>query len=906
MARPGRLARRLARLTRQPGLKSPLIARPRGTLIATVVLMLAVCCGLLYPVRGEQPHPSPANDKSAAQSKPALPIEQLVTLQDAETGKPLRNTTVRLQRQRFQTAARLLQSVGETFELRTDGEGKLRIEFDELSQLDAQQTAMIDLAIDGYAGLYVVAPALEDIDQLEPTKEYCHASTPFSTRVFEPDGQPANHACVFLEARVEGKGWFYFTSSDEQGHLRCQVPREQSIGLTISSAQGAPTRLVVSGGVATVPDIHLRRGAVVSGQLLDREGHPLPGRTIVMAAEDSQAVQGELEIAAHGDSIGLELHRRTDADGKFRFGPMLGDVQVYLERNDDAPQGELLLPAYLELSAGGDQWLPLMVAPTGELRGTLRTSEGTPVADQAVSVVLLPHRSNSYFTLCTVRTDVEGKYALRVPFPLSRAIVNIDEQWTADGMRRVARAANSTLEVAGRYLLEQYVGQPMTIDWIVTTEDGDAPRVKPANRPVAADMQPLANLEAEIKSAWSAYEQARDAAETDEQRSEIQETQDPFDRLVARCLEFEAQHRGTRVAIGALYYVMQAGASSLSPKINAAREQAVDTLREHYVDHPDVDLLLTQFTSGAGVANSEPLLLALADRSPFDYVRATAMLELAEARFTTVRWAEAFKASPPMPAEQEQALIDAQESPSTREMLKTNFENMRRFRAALEKVNADELRNSAVDLLDRVTSNYPDTEAPLRQWLNRQGEHDHPALHLVERTDKWRTPTPAQRAEILRFQHTRLRVGLIAPEIEGLDFEQRPVRLSQFRGKVVLVTFTRGNVENELYAQCQVLQQALAGRPFTCLSVIPGGANGGFSARSIAKDGGVTWPVLRDSHDDILSQRWCQVTFPEAYLIGPDGKIVYHHSPARDVDRLRPMIERLLGDADEKLADQKP
>src|SRR5262249_24101629 len=134
----------------------------------------------------------------------------------------------------------------------------------------------------------------------------------------------------------------------------------------------------------------------------------------------------------------------------------------------------------------------------------------------------------------------------------------------------------------------------------------------------------------------------------------------------------------------------------------------------------------------------------------------------------------------------------------------------------------------------------------------------------------------AERAEILRFQLTRLQEGQAAPEITATDLHQQPIRLSQFRGKVVLLTFSMGNLENELYAACARLQKQFGNESFQCISVISSEGSGGYSVRQIVEAGQITWPIMRDSEAMDLARHWCQETFPECYVIDQQGIIRGH------------------------------
>jgi len=64
------------------------------------------------------------------------------------------------------------------------------------------------------------------------------------------------------------------------------------------------------------------------------------------------------------------------------------------------------------------------------------------------------------------------------------------------------------------------------------------------------------------------------------------------------------------------------------------------------------------------------------------------------------------------------------------------------------------------------------------------------AKALLERVQKDFAQTPyAKRADGSLFEINSLQIGMKAPEIEGTDAEGKTIRLSQFRGKVVVLDF---------------------------------------------------------------------------------------------------------------------
>ena len=86
-----------------------------------------------------------------------------------------------------------------------------------------------------------------------------------------------------------------------------------------------------------------------------------------------------------------------------------------------------------------------------------------------------------------------------------------------------------------------------------------------------------------------------------------------------------------------------------------------------------------------------------------------------------------------------------------------------------------------------------------------------------------------------------------------------------------------------MYLRCSRLLEQFKGQPVVCLSVVPTDGSGGYSVRSIVRQTGITWPIIRDTRGDRLAHRWCQQTFPEAYVIDAQGVIRLPRS--RDVIR---------------------
>ena len=126
---------------------------------------------------------------------------------------------------------------------------------------------------------------------------------------------------------------------------------------------------------------------------------------------------------------------------------------------------------------------------------------------------------------------------------------------------------------------------------------------------------------------------------------------------------------------------------------------------------------------------------------------------------------------------------------------------------------------------------------------------------------------------------TSLTIGKTAPEIDGVDLAGRPMRLSDSRGKVVVLTFTGewcGICRSE-YPYQRLLLELYANWPFALLSVESGAdAKAALSAK---KEHGLLFPSWWDgaphraAGDGSIASAWGVTGWPTTYVIDGDGVI---------------------------------
>ncbi len=136
--------------------------------------------------------------------------------------------------------------------------------------------------------------------------------------------------------------------------------------------------------------------------------------------------------------------------------------------------------------------------------------------------------------------------------------------------------------------------------------------------------------------------------------------------------------------------------------------------------------------------------------------------------------------------------------------------------------------------------------------------------------DHWHFETLGKAAEMLLFQLEHLIKGKIAPEIEGVDLQGQSMKLSDFRGKVVVIHYWSGNLPTSFRAIDQLVED-LPDKPIVVL-----GVNVDSDVEVAKKASEALNPAYRHWHDasKAIRQHWAP-GFPTTHVISPDGTILY-------------------------------
>ncbi len=170
------------------------------------------------------------------------------------------------------------------------------------------------------------------------------------------------------------------------------------------------------------------------------------------------------------------------------------------------------------------------------------------------------------------------------------------------------------------------------------------------------------------------------------------------------------------------------------------------------------------------------------------------------------------------------------------------------FEAASDPAEREKARAAAAESLERVLTTYPQ--------VSIQGF------------------VLADQAAAMLFEMTHLSPGVVAPDISGVDHSDKPFKLSDYRGRHVVLVFW-----GDWCHGCQGVQPVLAelverhaGKPLAVLGV---NTDEPATARKLLAVSKLDWRCWLDgSTSGPITSEWNLRHFPTLYLIGPDGVIL--------------------------------
>jgi thiol-disulfide isomerase/thioredoxin len=234
------------------------------------------------------------------------------------------------------------------------------------------------------------------------------------------------------------------------------------------------------------------------------------------------------------------------------------------------------------------------------------------------------------------------------------------------------------------------------------------------------------------------------------------------------------------------------------------------------------------------------------------------------------------------------------------------------LRTALDKTKTPAVRVAASFALASILQNQDaDSQAEAEELYRRVIKE---AAHAVAEWDKL-VYSPDRRESIRHFpekdswvqpaqrelEEIKTRgLGKPAPEVAGEDLDGKPIRLSGYRGKVVLLSFwatwcapCMALVPHE----CALVKQR-EGKPFVLLGV--NGDKDVAHAKKVATAKGITWQSFKDqpNGESAISKTWNLRGWPTLYLIDHKGIIRQRWVGAPPSEVLDREVDRLIAAAE--------
>jgi thiol-disulfide isomerase/thioredoxin len=157
--------------------------------------------------------------------------------------------------------------------------------------------------------------------------------------------------------------------------------------------------------------------------------------------------------------------------------------------------------------------------------------------------------------------------------------------------------------------------------------------------------------------------------------------------------------------------------------------------------------------------------------------------------------------------------------------------------------------------------------------------------------------TLGESAESGLFALHNLTLGEVAPDIEGEDLDGKQFRLTDYRGKVVVLIFSGHwcGPCRQMNPQKQQLVERYSGKPFVLLEV--NSDEDREAVKRIMRKEKLTWHCWFDGgHEGLIDRRWGVHSWPTIFLL--DGKGVIRYKELR-VPMLDRVVDRLLKETED-------
>jgi thiol-disulfide isomerase/thioredoxin len=357
-------------------------------------------------------------------------------------------------------------------------------------------------------------------------------------------------------------------------------------------------------------------------------------------------------------------------------------------------------------------------------------------------------------------------------------------------------------------------------------------------------------------------------------------------KVVGRFLDLARKHPQDAVAFDALAWVTIWGFTT------AESETAAELLAQNHAQDRRLWLICQDIRRGPISLPRATLLRAVLAHNPDRSTRGRACFDLAQLLIEQSEFVRLLKTPGLKPYH-------------------ANFypaERLARFGA----LDADALTQEAEKLLVRVLDEFADV-VPVK-WsteIPRMENWDPATLYRNPPQAEREPGTLADRARPALAELRGLSVGKVAPEIEGVDVGGRPFKLSDYRGKVVVLDFsgTWCGYCKQMYPHFREIVERFKDRPFVLLGVMAD-ENREALEKEIAS-GEITWRCWweKGGTEGPIPHAWNVRGYPTVYVLDTKGVIrlkftgVVGSTKDTNQPAVDQFLERLL---DEAKPDRRP
>jgi serine/threonine protein kinase len=350
--------------------------------------------------------------------------------------------------------------------------------------------------------------------------------------------------------------------------------------------------------------------------------------------------------------------------------------------------------------------------------------------------------------------------------------------------------------------------------------------------------QALSVLEAEYNQLESDYYQASEDAADEHELNRVYKEMDPRHIMPSKYLAMEEKYRGTDEGLKALVQVCSmarsvAGANSGAGK---GRREAVKRVIDHYLEREGLESIIASLGGGPFVPQADELLQALVEKSPFRKTQAEALIA------QIISGKETLLVESQMPKVRAVVRDRMSEAPPA---LRDEFEQRLK---TLENTDFNQLRRELNEKLERLANLYSDVAV------------DHYG-------------TGAAAAHRLSHAINKVIIGQPAPELAGTDIDGKPFRLSELRGKHVVLMFAQSVSDDygDMYAPMRQLVAKYKQTPVRVVGIMSNADPSHLHAA--AKRGDLNWTVIPQPLNGPLQLDWGIEGYPAVYIIDANGTL---------------------------------